>query len=118
MDGMIKVVMDGMIKVVMGPDGVVTYQVAEGPTKTHGGIGCVFQSFKRMVQSLSQHELIIFTTTIILILLVILRLALPSFLLFRRAHEYANGHPGALAARQREEESEEGGEGVVAETYG
>lgn len=32
-----------------------------------------------MVQSLSQHELISFTTTIILILLVILRLALPSF---------------------------------------
>lgn len=37
-------------------------------------------------------------------LLVILRLALLSFLLIRRAHEYANEYPGAQAAREREEE--------------
>ncbi|KAI5452897.1 hypothetical protein NCC49_006434 [Naganishia albida] len=98
--------MDRVIKVVMGPDGVVMYQVGEGqgPAKVHGGIGCVFRSFKRMVQSLSPHELVIFTSTTILMLLVILRLALLSFLLIRRAHEYANEYPGAQAAREREEE--------------
>jgi hypothetical protein len=57
-----------------------------------------------MVQSLSSHELVIFASTTMLMLLVILRLALLSFLLIRRAHEYANEYPGALAARQRDEE--------------
>lgn len=35
-------------------------------------------------------------------LLVILRLALLSYLLIRRAHDYANEYPGAEAARRRD----------------
>jgi hypothetical protein len=55
-----------------------------------------------MVQSLSPHELLIFASTTILMLLVILRLALLSYLLIRRAHDYANEYPGAEAARRRD----------------
>lgn len=62
-----------------------------------------------MVQSLSPHELFVFTFATILMLLVILRLALLTVLLIRRAHYYANDrpevneYPGEAAARRREE---------------
>ena len=62
-----------------------------------------------MVQSLSPHELFVFTVATLLMLLVILRLALLTALLIRRAHHYANEcpegneYPGEAAARRREE---------------
>lgn len=65
-----------------------------------------------MVQSLSPHELFVFTVATVLMLLVILRLALLTALLIRRAHHYANECPegdeysGAAAARHREQAAE------------
>lgn len=62
-----------------------------------------------MVQSLSPHELFVFTVATLLMLLVILRLALLTMLLIRRAHDYANEcpevneYPGEAAARRRED---------------
>lgn len=69
------------------------------------------RSMKRMIHSLSLHQLVIFSATTLLMLLVILRLGFATVLLLRRAHAYANECPGAEASRRRElrPREEEGG---------
>lgn len=77
------------------------------------------RSFKKMISSLTVHELIVFLLTTSLMLLVILRLAFMIGLLIHRAHTWANECPGEAAARRRRHlarEAEMGGPGAGAGT--